>query len=208
MSGLARLGRPLAVVAGVTLLGGVMGLQWGDASLVGLLAGVLTGLVALLGAAESDPWPRHREPFQPGTRRDVMALTWSFIGREGRVSEFAVRRVRQDATRRLAQHGLVLPGGLNHATRTSPEVDDATRARVREMLGDRAWAILTTPGGTMPTIGEIAHCVRVVEALQPPDRVSPLVGPRQPARPWTPDDAPSRRPRATRTSNPPEGGRP
>lgn len=168
-----RLWRPVLVFAGLTFCAAVVGLRWGDAALVGLAAAVVTLVASILGAGETDPWPRYRPPEQSGTRRDVMALTWSLIGREGRVSEFAVRRVRLDATRRLAQRGVVVPGGLGAATRTSPDVSDDVRGQARALLGDRAWFILTTPGGTMPSLADIAHCVEVVERLEPPAPPAP-----------------------------------
>lgn len=172
---IAVLWRPALAFAGVTFGAAVVGLRWADAALVGLVAAVATVLVLAVGARESDAWPRYRPPDQSGTRRDVMALTWSFIGREGRVSEFAVRRVRLDATRRLAKHGVVVPGGLGATTRTSPEVSDDVRRQARALLGDRAWFILTTPGGTMPSLADIAHCVEVVERLEPPAPTTPSV---------------------------------
>lgn len=162
-----RLWRPLFVFAGLTFAAAVVGVTWGDAALVGLAGAVVTVVALMAGAGDTDPWPRYRPPEQSGTRRDVMALTWSFIGREGRVSEFAVRRVRQDATRRLARRGIVVPGGLGATTRTSPDVPDDVREQARALLGDRAWFILTTPGGTMPSLTDIAHCVEVVERLDP-----------------------------------------
>ncbi len=183
--------RPVLVLVGVTVAAAVVGLRWTDAALVGLVAAVVTVVASMAGAGETDPWPRYRPPDQSGTRRDVMALTWSFIGREGRVSEFAVRRVRLDATRRLARHGVVVPGGLGASTRTSPEVSDDVRQRARALLGDRAWFILTTPGGTMPSLVDIAHCVEVVERLEPPGpraTLDPLIPSAPPLDPLAPID--------------------
>ena len=160
--------RAVLVAGVVTFAAAVVGLQWGDAALVGLVAGVLTAVGTLVGAGEPNPWPRERPADLAGTRRDLTALTWSFIGREGRVTEFAVRRLRSDATRRLALRGVVVPGGLSAATRTSPLVGDDVRRAARAELGDRAWLLLTTPGGTMPSLADIAHCVEVVERLEPP----------------------------------------
>ena len=157
------------VVAGsVCVAAALVGLLWGDAALVGLVAGLVAAAAALVGAAAPDPWPRARRTDLAGTRREVMALTWSFVGQEGRVSEFAVRRLRADATRRLARRGIVVPGGLGATTRTSPLVPEDVRRAARAVLGDRAWYILTTPGGTMPSLSDIAHCVEVVERLEPP----------------------------------------
>lgn len=168
-----RTWRPVLVFAGFTFLAAVVGLRWADAALVGLVAAVVAVVASVVGASDTDTWPRYRPPEQSGTRRDVMALTWSFIGREGRVSEFAVRRVRLDATRRLAKRGVVIPGGLGATTRTSPEVSDDVRQQARALLGDHAWFILTTPGGTMPSLADIAHCVEVVERLEPPAPPAP-----------------------------------
>lgn len=160
--------RPVLFGVGGVLAGAVVGLLWGDAMLVGLMIGLIVAVAALLSTSAADPWPREHRADLAGTRREVMALTWAFVGREGRVTEFAVRRLRIDATRRLAQRGVVVPGGLGASTRTSPLVSDEVRRAARAELGDRAWFILTTPGGTMPSLAEIAHCVEVVERLEPP----------------------------------------
>lgn len=198
---MSRPWRLALVFGGFTVGAAFMGLLWGDAALVGLVATVVTAVVAVVGAADDDEWPRWREPQQAGTRRDVMALTWSFIGREGRVAEAAVRRLRSDATRRLAARGVVVPGGLGATTRSSPEVPDDVRAQVRALLGDRAWFILTSPGGTMPSITDVAHCVEVVESLEPPRPDLPG-RPRTAGTPGTPRTAGTPRPTA------PERGRP
>lgn len=160
--------QPALVGLGTCVAGAVVGLLWGDAALVGMVVGLVVGVAALVGAGAVDPWPRERPPDLAGTRRDVMALTWAFVGREGRVTEFAVRRLRADATRRLAARGIVVPGGLGATTRTSPLVGDDVRRAARAALGERAWVILTTPGGTMPSLADVAHCVEVVERLAPP----------------------------------------
>jgi len=157
--------RPVAAAGAIGLAAGLLGLSWGDALLVGLLAWVVGTIWVLVGTRAPDPWPAEDHEEAPGARRDVSALTWSFIGLDGRVSEAAVRRLRADAGRRLAYHGIVLPGGLGATTATSPDVDEEVRARARAALGERAWAILVRPGGTMPSLGEIAHCVDVIERL-------------------------------------------
>src|SRR5665648_881084 len=89
-----------------------------------LAAAVLVAVGLVSGSRDPDPWPQARREETAGTRREVAALTWSFIGRDGRVSEAAVRRLRSDATRRLAQRGLVVPGGITSSTATSPHVPD------------------------------------------------------------------------------------
>lgn len=164
MSG-RRSWRPVLTALIVGVSAGVLGLRWGDALLVGLVTAVLVAVGLVSGARDPDPWPKARPEETAGTRREVAALTWSFIGRDGRVSEAAVRRLRSDATRRLAQRGLVVPGGITSSTATSPDVPDEVRERARAALGDRAWQILTAPGGWMPSLADLGQCVDVVERL-------------------------------------------
>lgn len=157
--------RPYLIAIGVGLASGVLGLHWGDAFLVGLVAGVIGVGVLAAGAGRSYGWPEERRVEASGARREISALTWTFIGLDGHVTEAAVRRLRADATRRLAQRGIVIPGGLGATTATSPDVDDEVRIRARDALGERAWAILVRPGGSMPSLADVAHCVDVVERL-------------------------------------------
>lgn len=159
--------RPFVVAAGVTVAGAVLGLQPGDAVLVGLVTLVLGVVGVSLDIGSEHAWPQARTEEQDGVRREISMLTWTFVGRDGRVSEVAVRRLRTDASRRLARRGVVVPGGLGVATRTSPVVDEAVRAKVRELLGDRAWRTLTAAGGLMPTLADVSHCVDVIERLGP-----------------------------------------
>ena len=126
---------------------------------------------------ESYGWPAERRVEASGARREISALTWTFIGLDGHVTEAAVRRLRADATRRLAQRGIVIPGGLGATTATSPAIDEEVRARARDALGERAWAILVRPGGTMPSLADVAHCVDVVERLAADQPASPTAPP-------------------------------
>lgn len=160
--------RPL-IIAVCTFLGsGILGLRWPDALLLGLILFVLASAATSLEGGADDSWAPAPPEEADGTRSEVAALTWSFVGRDGRVSEVAVRRLRADATRRLARHRLVIPGGLNARTEGS-DADPEVVARARALLGERAWATLTAPGGLMPSILEIAHCVDVIEGLGSPD---------------------------------------
>lgn len=168
--------RPVVTALIVGVSAGVLGLRWGDALLVGLVTAVLVAVGLVSGSRDPDAWPQARPEETSGTRREVAALTWSFIGRDGRVSEAAVRRLRSDATRRLAQRGLVVPGGISSSTATSPDVPDEVRERARAALGDRAWRILTAPGGWMPSLADIGHCVDVVERLGTDTTPSPMRG--------------------------------
>lgn len=162
--------RPLvaAVLCGVG--SGVIGLGPGDAFLIGLIA-LVVGLVSVaVGAAEEHEWPDHELEELDGTRRELSSLTWSFIGREGRVAEPAVRRLRTVAARRLARRGVLLPDGLIRRsagqTASTLVLDDSQRA-ARELLGERVWDILTAPGGRLPSLSDVTYCVSVIERLGP-----------------------------------------
>ncbi len=166
--------RPLVGAVVIAAIAMLLGLYLGDALLVGLVTGVVLLAVVALRAAEQDTWPAESREDTAGTRPDVTHLTWTFIGLDGRVSEAAVRRLRIDASRRLAQNGIAIPGGVRAGTDVAPGLDDELRERARAALGDRAWRILTKPGGVMPSLAEIAHCVDVVESLAPGPPVPPV----------------------------------
>jgi hypothetical protein len=169
--------RPAAAGAAIGVISGLLGFRWSDALLTGLVAGVLVAVFLFVGMGDPFGWPEAPRDETSGARREVWALTWSFIGSDGRVSEAAVRRLRSDASRRLAQRGIVIPGGLGATTATSPDIDDDVRTKAREALGERAWAIMTAPGGTMPSLWEVAHCIDVVEGLVPkPEARPPTAG--------------------------------
>lgn len=163
--------KPYVLGAGVGLIAGVCGMAWRDAALLGLAVMVVV-LVSTTPAATSPEhrWPDTTSEETDGARRDVTSLTWSLVGMDGRVSEQAVRRLRADATRRLARRGVVLPGGLN-ATTSATAPTEAVR-RARDLLGERAWRILTVPDGRMPSLDDVAYCVDVIECLVP-DRSEP-----------------------------------
>lgn len=160
--------RPLIAAVSIALAAKVLGMRWLDALLVGLVAFVLVTVATTLEAGADHPWPPEPPEEPDGARGEVSALTWSFFGRDGRVSEVVVRRLRADAARRLAKHRVILPGGLNSRTATAPENSPEAVARARELLGERAWATLTARGGLMPSILDVAHCVDVLERLAPP----------------------------------------
>lgn len=156
-----------AVIVGVVaaVLAVVLGLAAPDGLLLGLVAYVITLVGLTLEAGRSHVWPTVDLTETDGTRREIAALTWTFVGREGRVSEAAIRRLRPLAERRLLRHGLSLPVPLGPALAA---LDDPRRDQARALLGDRVWATLTGPGGYLPTFTEIAHCVDVLERLGPP----------------------------------------
>src|SRR5690606_38006179 len=118
---------------------------------------MVTLVVAVVGvsldAGDEHPWPEVQVEETDGTRRDVAALTWTFLGRDGRVTEAAVRRLREVTGRRLARHGVRLVSVVDRAGAAwshDPEQD----ARARALLGDRAWATLSATGGVMPSMND------------------------------------------------------
>jgi hypothetical protein len=168
-----RLRRPLIIAASCLLGVALLGLRLLDVVLVGLVAFVLAAVATSIREPTQNAWPAAGPEEPDGARGEVYALTWSFVGRDGRVSEVAVRRLRADAARRLAKLRVVIPGGLNAATPRS--ADPAVVERAQALLGDRAWATLTAPGGLMPSILDVAHCVDVIENLGEPAPGTPPV---------------------------------
>jgi hypothetical protein len=192
LGGLAQLLLPVVVSAGV--LAGCLFLQMAalDAVVAALAAGGLTLAVRVLDKGADHAWQPAADVDTDGTRRDVAHLTWSLVGRDGRVSEAAVRRLRDDARRRLRRVGVVLSpgfpvgqptraGGAGSAGRedrasgdaplTDDHADDETRARA--LLGEPAWSVLTGTGGWLPTLDEVERCVEALERLAPPVTAPP-----------------------------------
>ncbi len=148
-SGLPDL-RPVVAAVLLGFAADLLGLGHRDALLVALVVLVIGYLGVLAGRGDRYPWPAADLEATDGTRREMTRLTWTLIGRDGRVTEAAVRRLRADATRRLAGHGTALG-----------------EPRAAELLGPRVHAVLTAHGGLMPSLREIAQCVDAVEALGP-----------------------------------------
>lgn len=171
---------PPLVAVGVALLCGLLGLRGGDPLLVGLLTFVVVVVWMALAAGDEDPWPPDRRDDRAGTRSELSVLTWAFIGRDGRVTEAAVRRLRELAAHRLARAGMPVAAGLGprRAGATEPSSDaaqaDEARERAREVLGERAWRTLTAPGGYLPSLADVAHCVDVIERLGAGTRVESM----------------------------------
>ncbi len=175
--------RPFVIGPGVGLLALVVGLGPADALLVGLIALVIGVVAVVLGSGEAHEFPPADLSVSDGTRLEVATLTWSLIGRDGRVAEASVRRLRGVAARRLATVGVLLPAET--AFRPDRDTDDEPHGRARELLGERAWRTLTTRGGWMPSLRDVAHCVDVLERLRPspPDRPPDRAPGRAPERP-------------------------
>lgn len=151
-----------AVVVGVLLL---VGMRLLDALAVGAVAVVAAAAWWASAAGSREPWPEARLEQTDGTRREISAITWTFFGRERRVSEAAVRRLRSVAERRLAQHGAPVPGGFVAVARG--EVAAPAVARARALLDERSWRALAGRGGTMPSLADLTHCIARLEELGP-----------------------------------------
>ena len=151
--------RPMLAGLAVTLVGATVGLYPADALLVGAVTAVVVALSLTATVGEEYLWPEDRYEAVDGTRREIATLTWAFVGREGKVSEAAVRQLRAVARRRFARHGLALDETL--------QGDPTHAARAQELVGERAWRVLSAPGGWMPTQNEVAHCVRALEQIHP-----------------------------------------
>ncbi|MGY4644071.1 hypothetical protein [Cellulomonas sp. URHB0016] len=137
------------VLAGMSWAGGLR--SWSPV-LVGL-AGAALAVVLLRIDAEPEPrWARPAAPRLHGVRGDVQDLAWTMVGRDKRVGEWVLRRLRLVATTRLARHGLRLGAA---------EDDGAVEA----LVGQRAFTTLTRYSSPLPTLPDVRHTLDVLEAL-------------------------------------------
>ncbi|MDM7830014.1 hypothetical protein [Cellulomonas edaphi] len=126
----------------------------GTALLFGL---VVTAVVVLLGRldledeVELEP---ERVIRRDGARGELQELAWAFSSRDGRLSERALRRLREVGTVRLARHGVAL-GDPEHAD------------RARALVGDRAYATLTRLSHPLPGAADVRHTLDALERLGP-----------------------------------------
>lgn len=142
---------PAGFVGGV-----VVGLLLGFAVPTAIVVGVAAGAVLVMGtrvATEIEPgWERERHVRKDGTRGELQEVAWAMVGRDGRLSERTLRRVREVAAHRLARHGLDLD---------APE----QAAETRDLVGRRAYATLTRTSGPAPTVADLRHTLEVLERL-------------------------------------------
>jgi hypothetical protein len=185
---LARLALPIGVGLAVLTACLVVSLSPRDAAAAAVTAFGVTLSLRMLDKGQEHAWPAATDRDTDGSRRDVSHLTWSLVGRDGAVSEAAVRRLRQDAVRRLARVGVVLPAGLprsgDHpggttgttatgAGAVAPQDASGLAAppgavdRARALLGEPAWRVLTGPGGWLPDLDDVERCVDALERLVP-----------------------------------------
>jgi len=146
--------RILAGGAAVGLATKVVGFDTEHAILLGLATMVVVLAVVVLrrGGAPAAWLPDDRKEID-GSRLEVAALSWSLLGRGGRVGEGALRRVRAVAAGRLARHGLSLERPRDHEA-------------IRALLGSTAWTVLTTHSD-MPSRREYEQCVAALERAAP-----------------------------------------
>ena len=140
--------------AAVAAFAKITGLDLEHAIFIGVAVAVIAvAVLAMRGGGASTAWlpDDHRE--RDGSRLEVAALSWALLGRGGRVTEGALRRLRSVAEHRLARHGLSL---------AAPWDAEAIRA----LLGDTAWAVLNTRAH-MPSRREFEQCVRALEQADP-----------------------------------------
>lgn len=140
--------------AAVAVLAKVVGFDVEHAVFIGIaIVVVVVSFLAMRGGGASTAWLSDDRRERDGSRLEVAALSWSLLGRGGRVSEGALRRLRSVATGRLARH---------HLSLADPRDEEAIRA----LLGTTAWAVLTTRAH-MPGRREFEECVRALERADP-----------------------------------------
>lgn len=175
--------RPVITALVLVVLGLAVGMQVGDALLLGVAAGVVAVVVVSAHHGGYREFPPAAPDRAHGARAQVSTLTWAFLGRDGRVAEPAVRHLRRVAVRRLRRCGLPLVA--LHREAPADAVDAAHQAQARRVLGDRAWAALTGAGGWLPRLGDVGHVVDVLEALTP-EAVRAAAAPTDPTDPTDP----------------------
>lgn len=146
--------RVAATGIGVGGFAKLIGFDLDHALFLGLGALVVALVVAVLrfgGAPVA--WLPDPPAARDGSRLEVASLSWALLGRDGRVSEQAVRRLRTVAEGRLGRHGLSMLRVSDHE-------------QIHALLGDTAWAVLTTRSA-MPSRREFAKCVRALELADP-----------------------------------------
>lgn len=102
-----------------------------------------TALLWTTSTTTDDPaWPRRAEEVRPGGRHDVSDLGWSTFGRDGRVTDRVVQRIRRLADARLRAHGVDVR-------------DPAQRPDAERLLGarvvDQLWSATPPTARTVQT---------------------------------------------------------
>ena len=142
--------RPLAGFGAGFVAAWAAGLTVQTSALLGLriAAGVL--LRTRLDGTPDPGWARDRLDRRHGARGEVQDLAWAMVGRDGRIGERVLRRLREVARSRLARHGLT--------------VDDP---ETETLLGTRAVRTLTRTRAPLPTVADVVHTLDVLDRLGP-----------------------------------------
>lgn len=112
-----------------------------------------TALWSRTGSVVEDPeWPRVPTTARAGGRHDVSDLSWSTFGRDGRVTDRVVNRVRALAADRLRAHGV-------------DPADPASKTEIERLLGARVVAQLASREA--PTARTLQTWLDAVERLGP-----------------------------------------
>jgi hypothetical protein len=140
---------PAGFVAGF-VVAWTVGFTLASSAMLGLLVAVGVLLLTRLDATP-DPGPdRERLDRRHGARGEVQELAWAMVGRDGRIGERVLRRVRDVARGRLARHGRSL--------------DDAD---IEQVLGTRALRTLTRTASPLPSVADVRHTLDVLDRLGP-----------------------------------------
>ncbi|MEN0128265.1 MAG: hypothetical protein AAGC49_02405 [Brevundimonas sp.] len=144
--------RPAVVAFVVGAGAAAVPLRIGSALLVGLAIAALVTLVRRLDAEQDPELPGTVRRARDGQRGEVQDLAWSLAGPDGRTGERASRRVRAVGAARLARHGIDL-------------TDPRDTHRAVALVGNRAYAALTSPYSSTLTSSDARHVIDVLERL-------------------------------------------
>lgn len=158
----------LAVAVAVALAR-VIAVPLPDALVIGAAVAVAGLVLPALGGGRDMDWPDPVTNPHHGRRVEVSRMTWLLAGRDGRVSEPGVRRIREVARARLARAGLPLSAGFDGPADARGQ---AERLAAQAALGPRAWSVLAAPSSRLPSVADVAVCVRALELIldEHPDR--------------------------------------
>ncbi|MCR1982157.1 hypothetical protein NSA53_07865 [Cellulosimicrobium cellulans] len=147
--------RTAATVVGLGILLTTLGASPAHALTLTALGIAATLLRHRTGYAGDTVWPHLPTLRRDGNRRDVSDLAWSVLGRDGRVTPTAARRMRHLTDQLLARHG------------TGPLDDPTAAPAVAHLLGPRvartAHDLTTT--GRLPTPAELHAWLTALDRL-------------------------------------------
>ncbi|SDC16707.1 hypothetical protein SAMN05216410_1312 [Sanguibacter gelidistatuariae] len=148
-----------------------MGFAPAHALLAITAAAAVTVMLVALPDIQEPRWPRESSDRRDGARDQVTALSWAFMTRDESVSTRGLHAVRKAATARLALHGVDL-------------ADPAHARAARELLGQGAYALLTTYGPP-PSMAQLGRCIDRLTAIEPAALMAaaPHVSPATPRQP-------------------------